>query len=43
MDKEKFTSLRGLEARSGISRGTLSKLFNKENNFTINNMTFRKE
>ena len=43
MDKEKFTSLRGLEARSGISRGTLSKLFNKENNFTINNITFRKE
>jgi hypothetical protein len=43
MDKEKFTSLRGLEARSGISRKVLSKLFNKENNFIINNITFRKE
>ena len=43
MDKEKFTSLRGLESSSGISRKVLSKLFNKENNFTINNTTFRKE
>jgi hypothetical protein len=43
MDKEKFTSLRGLEARSGISRKVLTKLFSKENNFIINNITFRKE
>lgn len=43
MDKEKFTSLRGLEARSGISRKVLTKLFSEENNFIINNITFRKE
>ena len=43
MGKEKFTSLRGLESRSGISRGTLTKLFSKENSFIINNTTFRKE
>ena len=43
INKEKFTSLRGLEARTGISRNALSKLFSKKNSFTINNITFRKE